>query len=293
MLRASSWLLFLAMVGLALPRAMLCQSEVDSGSVNGNIYTNQFFGLTWEFPKEWTVADSGQKSESQADTRLARLLPSGPQSTESVELSYVDLGSSNVENPAQELNGKGWEGIEGHGYYMLGGGVPAHRYDYKSNDPQPGYLTLLAGPRRNFGLRVFFRASSPDRIQGLVNAALAMKIQPDWPAGAQGNPIPPTAPGSRPKRVRVSQGVSQGLLEHKVQPTYPTDARKAHVQGSVVMLGRIGTSGAIECLYVEEGDPLLAASALEAVSQWKYRPYLLNGEPVEVETQLVVNFELR
>lgn len=281
------------MAGLALPQTTLCQPKVDSGSVSGNTYTNQFFGLTWDFPKEWTVADNAQKSESETGTRLVRLVPSGPRSTESVELAYVDLGPPNVENPAQQLDGKGWEAIEGHGYYTLGGGVPAHRYDYKSNDPQPSYLTLLAGPRRNFGLRLFFRASSRDRIQELLNAALTMKIQPDWPSGAQGNPIPPTVPGSTPKRVRVSQGVSQGLLEHKVPPTYPTDARKAHVQGSVVMLGRIGTGGAIECLYVEEGDPLLAASALEAVSQWKYRPYLLNGEPVEVETQLVVNFELR
>jgi len=58
------------------------------------------------------------------------------------------------------------------------------------------------------------------------------------------------------------------------------------------MLGHIGTDGAIKDLYVQEGDPLLVNSALESVSQWRYRPYLLNGKPVEVETQIIVSFEL-
>jgi protein TonB len=92
--------------------------------------------------------------------------------------------------------------------------------------------------------------------------------------------------------VRVSQGVSQALLEHKVQPTYPETARKQHIEGSVVMLAHISTEGPIKNLFVLMGEPLLAQAAIDAVSQWRYKPYLLQGNAIEVETQIVVNFSL-
>jgi periplasmic protein TonB len=95
-----------------------------------------------------------------------------------------------------------------------------------------------------------------------------------------------------PQRVRVSQGVTQGMVLHKVQPTYPPLARTARVQGSVVLAAVIGKDGAIQNLHVLSGHPLLQQAALEAVKQWKYRPYILNGEPVEVDTQVTVNFTL-
>ena len=94
------------------------------------------------------------------------------------------------------------------------------------------------------------------------------------------------------QRVRVSQGVTQGMVLHKVQPTYPPLARTARVQGSVVLAAVIGKDGAIQNLHVLSGHPLLQQAALEAVKQWRYRPYILNGEPVEVDTQVTVNFTL-
>jgi len=95
-----------------------------------------------------------------------------------------------------------------------------------------------------------------------------------------------------PQRVRVSQGVTQGLVLHKVQPAYPPLARTARVQGSVVLAAIIGKDGTIQNLHVVSGHPLLTQAALEAVKQWRYRPYILNGEPVEVDTQVTVNFTL-
>jgi periplasmic protein TonB len=95
-----------------------------------------------------------------------------------------------------------------------------------------------------------------------------------------------------PQRVRVSQGVTQGMVLHKVQPTYPALARTARVQGSVVLAAVIGKDGAIQNLHVISGHPLLTQAALDAVKQWRYRPYILNGEPVEVDTQVTVNFSL-
>ena len=95
-----------------------------------------------------------------------------------------------------------------------------------------------------------------------------------------------------PQRVRVSQGVSTGLLIRKIQPNYPPLARQARIQGTVVLQAEISKEGTIQNLQLISGHPMLAPSAIEAVKQWRYRPYLLNGEPVAVETQVVVNFSL-
>ena len=95
-----------------------------------------------------------------------------------------------------------------------------------------------------------------------------------------------------PQRVRVSSGVSRGNLIHQVQPTYPAIARSAHIQGQVLLEAEISKDGDVVNLHVISGPPLLQASAVEAVKQWKYRPYLLNGEPVVVDTQITVIFSL-
>jgi len=95
-----------------------------------------------------------------------------------------------------------------------------------------------------------------------------------------------------PQRVRVSSGVVSGLLVRKVNPVYPPLARQARIQGVVVLQAQISKDGNIENLQLISGHPMLAPAAIEAVKQWKYRPYLLNGEPVEVDTQVQVNFTL-
>jgi periplasmic protein TonB len=95
-----------------------------------------------------------------------------------------------------------------------------------------------------------------------------------------------------PQRVRVSSGVSTGLLIRKVPPQYPPLARQARIQGVVVLQAQISKEGNIQNLQLISGHPMLAPAAIEAVKQWKYKPYLLNGEPVEVDTQVQVNFTL-
>jgi len=95
-----------------------------------------------------------------------------------------------------------------------------------------------------------------------------------------------------PQRVRVSSGVQSGLLIRKVNPAYPPLARQARIQGVVILQAQISKDGNIENLQLISGHPMLAPAAIEAVKQWKYKPYLLNGEPVEVETQVQVNFTL-
>jgi protein TonB len=95
-----------------------------------------------------------------------------------------------------------------------------------------------------------------------------------------------------PQRVRISQGVTKGLLVHRVEPTYPALARAARVQGEVVLTAVISPNGDIENLQLVSGHPMLVPYALSAVKQWRYKPYLLNGQPVEVETTITVIFSL-
>jgi len=86
--------------------------------------------------------------------------------------------------------------------------------------------------------------------------------------------------------------MSEGDLIHKIQPTYPALARSARIQGIVVLQAVISKQGTIENVTVLTGHPLLIPAAIAAVRQWRYRPYILNNEPVEVETQITVNFSL-
>ncbi|MFZ0539206.1 MAG: energy transducer TonB [Candidatus Sulfotelmatobacter sp.] len=95
-----------------------------------------------------------------------------------------------------------------------------------------------------------------------------------------------------PQRVRISQGVTTGLLIQKVEPTYPTIAKAARIQGNVVLRAIINKEGVIQDLQLVSGHPMLVPAAIEAVKHWRYRPYLLNGQPVEVETTVTVIFLL-
>lgn len=79
---------------------------------------------------------------------------------------------------------------------------------------------------------------------------------------------------------------------HKVEPAYPPMARTARIQGPVELRAIISKEGTIENLRVVSGHPMLAQAALDAVRQWRYRPYILNGAPVEVETEVIVKFVL-
>lgn len=98
--------------------------------------------------------------------------------------------------------------------------------------------------------------------------------------------------GNAPRIIRISSGVAEGLKLHVVQPIYPPEARQAHLQGEVILQGTIGKDGLMHNLNVLRGHPVLAAAAKGAVEQWRYRPYMLEGKPVEVETTVKVVFHI-
>jgi protein TonB len=108
------------------------------------------------------------------------------------------------------------------------------------------------------------------------------------------NSVPSAAPAIHTKAanrpVRIGGGVSEANLMHRVQPLYPPLARTAHVEGTVEFTATISKEGAIENLQLVRGHPLLVDAARQAILQWRYRPTLLNGEPVEVITDIIVKF---
>jgi TonB family protein len=97
---------------------------------------------------------------------------------------------------------------------------------------------------------------------------------------------------ARALKPQVSPELVSGLLVKKIKPKYPEKARQAGIQGQVVLHAEITKEGNIGSLTLLSGDPTLASAAIDAVKKWKYKPYLLDGEPVSVETKIIVNFFL-
>ena len=126
-----------------------------------------------------------------------------------------------------------------------------------------------------------------ERAEYPKHVLVAQAAQPsaEAPAAVQPKPQSPVAP---PLRIRVSEGVSSAFLKTKVPPIYPGDAGR--IQGAVVLQAIISKTGDVQSLKTLSGPPILVAAAIDAVKQWKYKPYLLNGNPVEVETKITVEF---
>jgi protein TonB len=98
--------------------------------------------------------------------------------------------------------------------------------------------------------------------------------------------------GAQQSPTRISSGVMAGQIVSKVNPVYPQEAKERGIQGAVVLHVIIGKDGTVQDLAVISGPEQLQASAIEAVRQWVYKPYLLNGEPQEVDTTITVNYSL-
>ncbi len=152
---------------------------------------------------------------------------------------------------------------------------------------------LLNGQPVEVETRVTVNFTLPERAQavGVVGDAPG-----GIPPGGQGS-IAPSTPSetnhlANPRRVRVSQGVMASLLLSKVAPEYPAAARDQHIQGVVLLAVIVDKEGNVSNIQLISGHPLLAPAGIDAVRQWKYKPYLLNGEPFEVKTQVTVNFTL-
>jgi protein TonB len=111
--------------------------------------------------------------------------------------------------------------------------------------------------------------------------------------GSRNMPLLAKTPDPTPvRRMRVASRVAEANLIHDVPPQYPREAGRERIEGTVVLMAVIGKDGSVLDLKVESGLPLLAQAAIEAVKQWRYKPYLSNGEPVEIDSRITINFTL-
>jgi periplasmic protein TonB len=174
-------------------------------------------------------------------------------------------------------------------------------------DARPGSGSAPENPaefvfRRPSALPINTHPVGDDRAPGTQTAGLGLNFPGAMGAGdphglsglfASGTQpvLPPAPPVTVTHPLHLSQ-MREGDLIRKVQPAYPPLARSARIQGVVVLQAMISKQGTIENLRLVTGHPMLAPAAIEAVRQWRYRPYILNGDPVEVETQITVKFAL-
>ncbi|HEY1803225.1 MAG TPA: TonB family protein [Terracidiphilus sp.] len=161
------------------------------------------------------------------------------------------------------------------------------------------------------------QTARPEMQNGVIQAPRLIPSKPWIPgAGDDPGPIGPVNLGSDPSAMtsadnpfngrgtqpvvraavpatqHVTSGVMEGMLIYKVVPTYPAMAQAIRASGTVVLQATISRTGTIENLRVVEGPPLLRQATLDAVEQWRYKPYMLNGQPIEVETTVNVQFTL-
>ena len=141
---------------------------------------------------------------------------------------------------------------------------------------------------------------APSKIAGSIKKPAPVEQAPgSFAPGAMdaGNVLPGQIFNSRdvkvaPSKSAISAGVAEGMLLHRTAPIYPEYAKSAHLSGTVVLGATITKQGVIANLHVLSGPPMLRGPAMEAVKTWRYRPYMLNSEPVDVETTISVIFSL-
>ncbi len=161
--------------------------------------------------------------------------------------------------------------------------LPLNAEQKTSVQPRPQPIVVQVKPERSVATKLSQQQATPPALP----LATANNSEAALSSLVTTNAVAP-----KPGSFRVSQGVSQGLVVKKVAPVYSATALQLRKEGQVELTATISKEGAVTGVRVLSGDLMLAKSAVEAVKQWKYRPYLLNGEPVEIETQITVNFRL-
>ena len=169
------------------------------------------------------------------------------------------------------------------------GGFTLAGHDFRRADFEfrsgPNYHAIICTQVKDYLLQWNVAGLSKNSVQGAVSTIDSMTASPPLPP-----PEPPRGdqslgtPTLQPRYIRVSSGLTQGLIIKKVQPVYPQEAKYKHIQGSVHLNAVISKTGDVVDLEVADGPIELVVSAVNAVRQWKYRPYILKGEPVEVQT---------
>ncbi|MFZ0800081.1 MAG: energy transducer TonB [Terriglobales bacterium] len=283
--------------------------KFENGTIANGVYSNECFGFSFQIPAGWEVNDAvtaGGKARHRSDKSLVLLfLHQQGKLPGRIILSALDSAGhiggpqefvtiavrAQINSPTEKRE------LVRYTFAVDYGGRRFFRSDYKApmSDNTSLYFAYVYTEFRGYFIGETLAAASPEELDEAANSLRAVSFQQNEinPTCAMGDAVSPAVPKiAIPQRVRVSSGVAVGLLIKKIQPQYPFEAEQAGVQGQVVLLAEIDKNGNVENLTLVSGHPMLAPAAIEAVKQWKYKPYLLNAEPVNVETQVIVNFSL-
>lgn len=194
------------------------------------------------------------------------------------------------------------KGLQGQGVIrvLVGEDGKVESTEIVSGDPI--LARAAADAFKKWKFKPFIRNGKPVKVRTQLPFAFtyAGKSEdfPEKPVPAFSSPadfsgIPHSSDGAPINKIRVSAGVAEGQLLHKVQPVYPPEAERERIEGTVLLRATIGRDGVMKEIKLMSGPPELADAAIGAVQQWRYRPYLLQGHPVEVETTVKITFHLR
>lgn len=280
------------------------------GTFKDEVYSNDFLGIQYPLSRDWVRETEIMRKKAAADAPGTYVLLAAvhiPQHTAPLEadssfiVSAVEGGSGLKETCDKYLQALG-AGIhsskqgqqKGDISKSTIGGRDFYREDFEFNS-DPRHRAFICTQAKGYLLQWNIAALSKNALNAaastlnLIQSTTAQSSAPSTSDAAL-KPILNSPPP--PSRIRVSQGVTTGMVIKKVQPVYPEQARQARIQGTVRMSAIISKTGDVMDIEVVEGPIELVVSAVNAVRQWKYRPYLLKGEPVEVDTQLTVNYRL-
>ena len=274
------------------------------GLILGHAFTNDYFSLYYPLPPEWVVETELIRNRLAAEKQLqdAHLLLAAvhiPQDTTELraDSSFTVLATNRskqtkTENCRQYLETLASSLLasktakqkgEMSEYLVAGHEFTRAKFEYWSGTND---RAVICSPARDFLLLWKIEGSYWDSVDEAASTIYAIV------------PWPRTEPSESSKSessktvaaIQLSQSDSFSLLRQRVQPVYPAEARNNHIQGTVRMQAVISKTGDVETLELLEGPIELAMSAVTAVRQWKYRPYVQNGEPVPVSTVVVVNY---
>jgi len=241
-------------------------------------------------------AQTGEQQPAPSPSPAATASPFSPEDSTELIVIKAPKPSYPLEAANKGVQGKVWI------HLLISETGDVESADIISGDPDLARAVQEAMKKWKF--KPYIRNGKPVKVNTKMPFDFAFRnkitdatVPPDSSANASPSPaVAAGTSGEGPTRnfqkLRVSSGVAQGLKLHDVMPIYPLEARLAHIQGDVILQATIGKDGLIHNLKAVTGHPILIEAAKGAVEQWRYRPYVLEGNPVEVETTIKIQFHM-
>jgi TonB family protein len=307
------WMLthLLAMVATVIAQQpsnhSLDELKLEDGAILNGRYSNECLGFSLPIPVGWKVSDQDGKAKHLSSAKDLALLLLG-NSSGLIFVNAWDATARNQATSAQDFVSNAVRDkvnspttrreLIRDAFAVSYGGKQFFRSDYKTSlQNRDEYWAYVYTKFRGYFIGGTVMQRSKKGLDEAANSLSGISFEEDQVnsrcvMGPEDVGSTSKSSSGFLKRVRVSSGVSEGLLVNKVQPRYPEKAREAGVQGQVALQAEIDDNGRVQDVKLISGDPILADAAMAAVKQWQYKPYLYNDEPVAVETQVFVNFKL-